>query len=441
MEADQVSDTGGNHVAAGVLGAFEVIIPPVTVWLVPRIAATSSDISTVLLTSDRAPDPFWQIETCDYYVEVWVRSDQADPSAITGGSVSVTFDPNYAQAMSVDHASVFTLLPVATIDNATGVVSIGGEALATDMGDDEYVCLGRILFRGIAPVDEVAHDAGPYDMALNADAGTSEFELVGAGLADAEIQPIPGVDVRANIYDIDDNGQVAFNDFTYFAPAYGGTVGQGEPPFFWWADFDRNGHVGFNDFTYFAPAYGKPFCDPTLPFPAWWNTTYVPRGAPAPVPDSPPSTDEDAGAGVLIGDINGDGRVSSGDRRELRSAYGSAIGDANYTAMADLNVDGRISSRDRRFLRENYGTALPDPAGLAAAMPLATLGGGDSDSLPPARPSVHSNGKDVIAVAAASTALTPETTQAVPVESPDAELAANPRAIASKFSRGIFFAC
>jgi len=64
---------------------------------------------------------------------------------------------------------------------------------------------------------------------------------------------------------------------------------------------------------------------------------------------------------VLPGDINGDGRVSSRDRRELRDTFGSANGDANYTIFADLNGDGRVSSRDLRVLRDGFGMALPDP--------------------------------------------------------------------------------
>jgi len=80
---------------------------------------------------------------------------------------------------------------------------------------------------------------------------------------------------------------------------------------------------------------------------------------------------------VAVGDVNGDGRVSSLDRRDLRDAYGSVPGDANYTLFADVNGDGRISSRDRRALRDHYGSALPDadaapiPAPTADAPPAA----------------------------------------------------------------------
>ena len=84
---------------------------------------------------------------------------------------------------------------------------------------------------------------------------------------------------------------------------------------------------------------------------------------------------------IMVGDINGDGRVSSRDRRELRDAYGSSAGGANYSIFADLNGDGRVSSRDRRILRDSFGTALSDPPALPVAAPAATgtPGFGDVD--------------------------------------------------------------
>ena len=361
----------------------------VDVWLVPRIVATHTDTSAILPTSDRGP--FWQIEACDYSVEAWVRSDQASVAAISGGSVSLTFDPDYAQAVSVDHASVFTLLPVETVDNATGVVALGGTTLATDMGDDEYVCLGRVLFRGIGPVDEAGHEAGPYDMALDANAPASAFELVGVGSVDGDIQPVSSVDIRANIYDLGDNGHVDFDDFTYFAPAFGGVVGQTEPPFCWWADFDREGNVEFDDFTYFAAAYGKPFCDPTLTFPSWWNTTYVAQGdSQSAAIDSSATAGQVGDVTMLIGDLNADGRVSALDRRAFREAVGSAIGDPTYTPLADLNVDGRVSSRDRRLLRDHAGIPLASLPASTVAM-AASVDEIESGGLSPDPPSESSS--------------------------------------------------
>lgn len=80
---------------------------------------------------------------------------------------------------------------------------------------------------------------------------------------------------------------------------------------------------------------------------------------------------------VAIGDINGDGRASSRDRRELRNAYGSVLGGPGYDVFADLNGDTRVSSRDRRTLRDYYGTSLP-----SLSAPLAAPGAsadGDED--------------------------------------------------------------
>lgn len=56
------------------------------------------------------------------------------------------------------------------------------------------------------------------------------------------------------------------------------------------------------------------------------------------------------------GDINGDNAVTLGDFANLRAAYGSSAGDANWNANADLNGDGAITLGDFAVLRSNYGT-------------------------------------------------------------------------------------
>ncbi|MCK4623804.1 MAG: hypothetical protein KAV00_00700, partial [Phycisphaerae bacterium] len=274
------SDETNNH-GTGFLDDYDDIyisdgVGEVDVHLVPRIVPSASDTSATLPTSDTDTNtqvdhaggtPFWQRETCDYYIEVWVRSDQANPDGISGGSVDILFDPQYTEAISVDHGTIFTILPIENIDNVSGIVSIGGGTMATDMGDDEFVLLGRILFHGDAPVDEVAHQAGPYDTSLNVTDGPTDFALVGAGNVDADFQAVPTVDIRANIFDIDDSGQVDFGDFSYFVPAFLHNVGDPEPPYVWWADFDESGQVNFGDFSYFVTAFMKSFCDYSVVFP------------------------------------------------------------------------------------------------------------------------------------------------------------------------------
>jgi len=121
------------------------------------------------------------------------------------------------------------------------------------------------------------------------------------------------------------------------------------------------------------------------------------------------------GLSVLVGDVNGDGRVSSRDRRAMRDAFWAAAADAAYPIFADLNGDGRVSGRDRRVLRDHYAAALPDPPALPAAAPAAT-------GMPSAGDLA---GSDLIAaatLAAAPTGVSP----AAPTASADAAMSAPP---------------
>lgn len=53
-----------------------------------------------------------------------------------------------------------------------------------------------------------------------------------------------------------------------------------------------------------------------------------------------------AGAGALLGDLNGDGRIDTADEDLLRSLYGAQAGDPLYDPVADANGDGVIDVRD-----------------------------------------------------------------------------------------------
>jgi hypothetical protein len=61
--------------------------------------------------------------------------------------------------------------------------------------------------------------------------------------------------------------------------------------------------------------------------------------------------------GVLVGDVNGDRSVNTGDAIQTRSRSGQAP-DAT-TFRADVNVDGTVNSGDTTVVRARSGTALP----------------------------------------------------------------------------------
>jgi len=63
--------------------------------------------------------------------------------------------------------------------------------------------------------------------------------------------------------------------------------------------------------------------------------------------------------GVLIGDVNGDGFVLSGDYTTVRQNSGNPV-DQN-TFRYDINADGFILSGDYTTVRQLSGTQLPSP--------------------------------------------------------------------------------
>jgi hypothetical protein len=60
---------------------------------------------------------------------------------------------------------------------------------------------------------------------------------------------------------------------------------------------------------------------------------------------------------VLVGDVNGDGRVNSADATQLRSSSGQTVSAGNY--RLDLNGDGAINSADATIVRSRSGNSVP----------------------------------------------------------------------------------
>jgi hypothetical protein len=106
-------------------------------------------------------------------------------------------------------------------------------------------------------VDEAGRDIGPHAMQMALAGGQSV--LVGGGIVEPQLSGSLGTELWAVVYDIDDNNQIDFGDHSYFAAAFGRTVGDpvSEPPYAWWADFDRSGRVDFGDLAFFAPNFSK----------------------------------------------------------------------------------------------------------------------------------------------------------------------------------------
>ena len=289
----RVVATDGQAITPGPSWSFSVTQELAEVDVHLAVVETPTATDTV---SDLPASTAQVVEGHDFWVEAWVRSDPINPQPVEGGTVTLSYDTRYADALEIEHGGVFTDSATGIIADASGqVLNLGGTTTRTDMGDDEYVLLGRVKMVGVAPVDQVGHAWGPYGLGLGAAEGNTAFSLVGSGEVPSDIQPVPSAEVLAVVYDVNDSGRVDVADFSLFAPAFPLHTGDPEPPYTTWADFNDSGRVDVADFSLFAPVFGK-YCDEItkaqLPPSAGatargMGTTGMAEGTPAPLALTP----------------------------------------------------------------------------------------------------------------------------------------------------------
>ncbi|MHC4176255.1 MAG: Ig-like domain-containing protein, partial [Planctomycetota bacterium] len=200
----------------------------------------------------------WQ----SYWVELWVSTPALDTSGVIGGTVDLGYNTDYFTATGIEYGPAFTEDQGGTIDDSLGLIDdLGATTTLADVGDDQYALLARVRFEPTTadqvPVDEAGHVIGPYDLGLAL--SDAQLTLTEVGPATARFGDPPGTELWAVVYDIDDNDQIDFGDFSYFAGAFAQPVDGNEPPWKWWADFDKapSAQVDFGDFTFFAGNFSK----------------------------------------------------------------------------------------------------------------------------------------------------------------------------------------
>jgi hypothetical protein len=232
--------------------------PRIDITIVDELTATIGNGEVATLPASAV----WVHEWQSFWVEIWVSTPETTTLGVAGATVDLQYYADYLTAMEIVHGPAFNVDPSGTIDDAQGLVSgIGGRTELSDVGDDAYVLLARVRFISTGddqvPVDAAGRNIGPYDMELGLASG--QTELVDVGPVVPELGGPPATELWAVMYDVEDNNQIDFGDFSFFAAAFGRMVGDpaDEPPYVWWADFDRSGRVDFGDLAFFAPNFGK----------------------------------------------------------------------------------------------------------------------------------------------------------------------------------------
>jgi hypothetical protein len=227
-------------------------------------------------------DEVWLDEWEAFWVEVWASTPNSASVGITGGTLDLNYNTAVMTATRIEYGPSFDQFQTGTLDDVAGIVdNLGAGTLRTNVGDDAFVLLARVRFEPSASdqvvVDEVNHSIGPA--ALNLSLSNATVALVGVGNTTPQLPPSPATEMFAVVYDIDDNDSVDFGDFSFFATAFGQTVGGTEPPYTWWADYDKSGTVDLGDFSFFTPAFGKGKPSGEIQFPANYPDAWRPAGA------------------------------------------------------------------------------------------------------------------------------------------------------------------
>jgi hypothetical protein len=257
----------GNDVVLGVINGTQI---DMTIVIEPSETDNKGEVAALPLSVD------WVHEWQSFWVEIWVSTPATTNLGVAEAMVDLRYNSDYLTAQELVYGPAFTLAQTGQIDDPQGVVrQLGARTAWEDVGDDRYVLLARVRFVSTGddqvPVDEAGRDIGPYDMQM-ALAGGQTILTVG-GVAESTLGDSPRTELWAVVYDIDDNDRIDFGDLSFFAAAFGRTVGSSaEPPFVWWADFDKSGSVDFGDLAFFAPNFGKSRAavqagDQTLVFP------------------------------------------------------------------------------------------------------------------------------------------------------------------------------
>lgn len=296
----------------------------------------------------------WFDEWTGFYAEVWVHSGGSAAVGVATANLDLNYQAACFSATSIEYGPAFELNQTGDVDKVIGAIeSIGAETSATDVGDDRYALLARVRFEPAASGPGVDVDpAGPYATASGHGVALAEgmIGLVGLSPANAELAEPPATELWPVLYDTDDNGEVGFGDFAYFADVFLQEVGEAGATFAAANDFDHSGRVDFGDFALFAANFLKAKGD-------GWDRTY-------------PANFPDAWRGEAMPSVASE-RVDDGSISRLAplSTGAKLAGSSAETRIFETTrIEPLVEGSDENADRAAFGVALAAEGQLAVGL-------------------------------------------------------------------------
>ncbi|RCS42136.1 hypothetical protein DTL42_20105 [Bremerella cremea] len=201
-----------------------------------------------------------------FYVEVYGKAPAGN--SLINGVVTVDYNANdfefvKAVGRNEDPTNLRYSVYLAEADDDNGSVTVGFNTLATNLGDDQYALIGRILLRSKMELS-VDYTNGELQSTRSSVVSLSDTSATVINKTTDFVAIVDGTtptgvsfDVWPVLYDVA-NGEdrvVGLADFADFVIAFGKTV-NGDPEVRKF-DFDDNGSVGLSDFSYFVQNFGQ----------------------------------------------------------------------------------------------------------------------------------------------------------------------------------------
>ncbi|QDT30334.1 putative outer membrane protein PmpI precursor [Gimesia panareensis] len=127
------------------IGAYEVQAPYTQIDLrfVNSRTRTSSNGEKSELPQNRT----WIDEWGNHWLEIWISTPDSSDIGVESAGFNLNYNPQVAQAVSIEFGPAFTGAQSGAIDNSTGTITgLAAETTRTEVGDDQYVLFARVLF-------------------------------------------------------------------------------------------------------------------------------------------------------------------------------------------------------------------------------------------------------------------------------------------------------
>lgn len=225
-----------------------------------RIVETPTSVDANGETETLPENATWIGEWSSYWLEIWVHTENVNSEGVALVGVDLSYLTAATSATEIHFGAAFTQNQSGTIYDHNGVISqLAASTETSGLGIGNQLLFARIRFEALEQ-DEVA--VGLQETGLGSE--LLSFEINGSliGLGNGQgVEPLnienAQTEIWANPYDLNDDGQISFQDLLRFASVYGAVPNESDSDYAWLADLNQDGRVNFRDLVLFAGNYGK----------------------------------------------------------------------------------------------------------------------------------------------------------------------------------------